>query len=194
MNNERTHPMSLLLASGSPRRRELLGLITHDFTVRVSHVNEESILAPDPAHLALALATAKAKDVAALYPDDVVLGCDTVVDCGGQVFGKPHDEEDAARMLRALSGRAHRVHTGVCVCCRGQAAAAVETTVVHFDPITEDDLLAYVRTPEPYDKAGAYAIQGHAALWCSGIEGCYYNIMGLPVRRTAQLLKEFLPL
>ena len=186
--------MSLLLASGSPRRRELLGLITHDFTVRVSHVNEESILAPDPAHLALALATAKAKDVAALCPDDVVLGCDTVVDCGGQVFGKPHDEEDAARMLRALSGRAHRVHTGVCVCCRGQAAAAVETTVVHFDPIAEDDLLAYVRTPEPYDKAGAYAIQGHAALWCSGIEGCYYNIMGLPVRRTAQLLKEFLPL
>ena len=70
----------------------------------------------------------------------------------------------------------------------------METTVVHFDPIAEDDLLAYVRTPEPYDKAGAYAIQGHAALWCSGIEGCYYNIMGLPVRRTAQLLKEFLPL
>lgn len=182
--------MPILLASASPRRRELLGLITHDFTVCVSHVDEAKISAPDPARLALALATAKARDVAAQHPDAVVLGCDTVVDCGGLVFGKPQDEADAARMLRALSGRAHQVHTGVCVCRGAQAAAAVETTLVRFDPIEEADLLAYVRTPEPYDKAGAYAIQGHAALWCSGIEGCYYNIMGLPVRRTAQLLKE----
>ena len=84
----------------------------------------------------------------------------------------------------------HRVHTGVCICRGRRAAATVETTVVHFSPIAEDDLCAYVRTPEPYDKAGAYAIQGHAALWCAGIEGCYYNIMGLPVHRTAQLLRE----
>lgn len=186
--------MSLLLASASPRRRELLGLITRDFTIRVSHVDEDAISAPDPAHLALALATAKARAVAAECPDDVVLGCDTVVDCDGLVFGKPHSESDAARMLRALSGRDHKVHTGVCVCRGTQGKAAVETTVVHFDPIDEDDLLQYIRTPEPYDKAGAYAIQGHAALWCRGIEGCYYNIMGLPVRRTAQLLREFLPL
>ena len=94
-------------------------------------------------------------------------------------------------MLHALSGRAHRVHTGVCVCQGRRAAATAETTLVHFSPIAEDDLRAYVRTPEPYDKAGAYAIQGHAALWCAGIEGCYYNIMGLPVHRTAQLLREF---
>ena len=99
-------------------------------------------------------------------------------------------EADAVRMLRALSGREHRVHTGVCICRGRRAAATVETTVVHFSPIAEDDLCAYVRTPEPYDKAGAYAIQGHAALWCAGIEGCYYNIMGLPVHRTAQLLRE----
>ena len=97
----------------------------------------------------------------------------------------------AQAMLRALSGREHRVHTGVCICRGRRAAATVETTVVHFSPIAEDDLCAYVRTPEPYDKAGAYAIQGHAALWCAGIEGCYYNIMGLPVHRTAQLLREF---
>ena len=138
-----------------------------------------------------ALATAKACAVAEENPDDVVCGFDTVVECEGEVFGKPKDEADAVRMLRALSGREHRVHTGVCICRGRRAAATVETTVVHFSPIAEDDLCAYVRTPEPYDKAGAYAIQGHAALWCAGIEGCYYNIMGLPVHRTAQLLREF---
>ena len=129
--------------------------------------------------------------MAKLYPADTVLGFDTVVDCGGEVFGKPQDEADALRMLRALSGRTHKVHTGVCICKGGRAAATVETTLVHFSTIVEDDLRTYVRTPEPYDKAGAYAIQGHAALWCAGIEGCYYNIMGLPVHRAAQLLREF---
>ena len=164
--------MALILASGSPRRRELMSLITPDYTVITSDVDETKIAADSPAHLAKALATAK-------------------VECEGEVFGKPKDEADAVRMLRALSGREHRVHTGVCICRGRRAAATVETTVVHFSPIAEDDLCAYVRTPEPYDKAGAYAIQGHAALWCAGIEGCYYNIMGLPVHRTAQLLREF---
>ena len=178
--------MALILASGSPRRRELMSLITPDYTVITSDVDETKIAADSPAHLAKALATAKARAVAEENPDDVVCGFDTVVECEGEVFGKPKDEADAVRMLRALSGREHRVHTGVCICRGRRAAATVETTVVHFSPIAEDDLCAYVRTPEPYDKAGAYAIQGHAALWCAGIEGCYYNIMGLPVHRTAQ--------
>ena len=142
--------MALILASGSPRRRELMSLITPDYTVITSDVDETKIAADSPAHLAKALATAKARAVAEENPD-----------------------------------------TGVCICRGRRAAATVETTVVHFSPIAEDDLCAYVRTPEPYDKAGAYAIQGHAALWCAGIEGCYYNIMGLPVHRTAQLLREF---
>ena len=188
---ERKHTMALILASGSPRRRELMSLITPDYTVITSDVDETKIAADSPAHLAKALATAKARAVAEENPDDVVCGFDTVVECEGEVFGKPKDEADAVRMLRALSGREHRVHTGVCICRGRRAAATVETTVVHFSPIAEDDLCAYVRTPEPYDKAGAYAIQGHAALWCAGIEGCYYNIMGLPVHRTAQLLREF---
>ena len=183
--------MSLILASGSPRRRELMALITPDSRLGTGGVGERGFAADTPARLPQALAAAKARAVAAQYPGDVVVGCDTVVDCGGVVFGKPRDEADAVAMLRALSGRAHRVHTGVCVCRDGQAAATVETTTVHFAPIPEEELLAYVRTPEPYDKAGAYAIQGHAALWCAGIEGCYYNIMGLPVHRTAQLLREF---
>ena len=177
--------MALILASGSPRRRELMALITPDYTVITSDVDEGKIAADTPAHLAQSLASAKARAVAKLHPADTVLGFDTVVDCGGEVFGKPQDEADALRMLRALSGRTHKVHKG------GRAAATVETTLVHFSPIVEDDLRAYVRTPEPYDKAGAYAIQGHAALWCAGIEGCYYNIMGLPVHRAAQLLREF---
>ena len=183
--------MALILASGSPRRRELMSLITPDYTVITSDVDETKIAADSPAHLAKALATAKARAVAEEHPDDVVCGFDTVVECEGEVFGKPKDEADAMRMLRALSGRAHRVHTGVCICRGRRAAATVETTSVHFSSIEEGDLRIYVRTPEPYDKAGAYAIQGHAALWCAGIEGCYYNIMGLPVHRTAQLLREF---
>lgn len=152
--------MALILASGSPRRRELMSLITHDYTVITSDVDETKIAADSPAHLAKALATAKARAVAEENPDDVVCGFDTVVECEGEVFGKPKDEADAVRMLRALSGREHRVHTGVCICRGRRAAATVETTVVHFSPIAEDDLCAYVRTPEPYDKAGAYAIRG----------------------------------
>lgn len=183
--------MALILASGSPRRRELMNLITPDYTVVTSDVDESTLFADTPARLAQSLAAAKARAVAAQHPGDLVFGFDTVVDCGGEVFGKPADEADAVRMLRALSGRAHKVHTGVCLCRGGRAASTVETTIVHFAPIEEADLLAYVRTPEPYDKAGAYAIQGHAALWCSGLEGCYYNIMGLPVHRAAQLLRQF---
>ena len=183
--------MALILASGSPRRRELLGLITRDFVVQISHVDEDAISAPDPARLALALAAAKARAVAADAPGQVVLGCDTVVDCGGEIFGKPADRADAVRMLHALSGKAHQVHTGVCVCQGDVCKSFVATSTVRFYPIEEATIQAYADTPEPYDKAGAYAIQGHAALWCRGIEGCYYNIMGLPVSRLARLLREF---
>lgn len=182
--------MALILASASPRRRELMALVDPDFTVAVSDVDEDAIRAGTPAQLAQALAAAKAQAVAALHPADTVIGFDTVVDCGGEVFGKPHDKAAALAMLRALSGKAHRVHTGVCVCRGGQAAATVETTVVHFAPIPDAELNAYVETAEPYDKAGGYAIQGRAARWCSGIEGCYYNIMGLPVHRAVQLLAQ----
>ena len=108
--------MALILASGSPRRRELMALITPDYTVITSDVDEGKIAADTPAHLAQSLASAKARAVAKLHPADTVLGFDTVVDCGGEVFGKPQDEAAALRMLRALSGRTHKVHTGVCIC------------------------------------------------------------------------------
>ena len=119
--------MSLILASGSPRRRELMALITQDYTVITSDVDESEITADTPAHLAQSLATAKAEAVAAAHPADTVCGFDTVVECDGAVFGKPRDEADALRMLRALSGRSHKVHTGVCVCRGGRKLACAES-------------------------------------------------------------------
>ena len=183
----------LVLASNSPRRKELLAGLDVDYEVRVLPGIDESYpdgLSGEEIPKYISRKKAEAYE-AIMQPDELIITADTIVWTDGKVLGKPKDEADAVRMLRALSGRAHRVHTGVCICRGRRAAATVETTSVHFSPIEEDDLRIYVRTPEPYDKAGAYAIQGHAALWCAGIEGCYYNIMGLPVHRTAQLLREF---
>ncbi len=183
--------MSLILASGSPRRRELMALITPDYTVCTSDVDESQISAATPALTAQALAEAKCRAVAKDHPEDVVIGCDTVVDFAGEIFGKPRDREDAVRMLRALSGAEHQVHTGVCVCQGQRCESFTATSKVRFYPIDEAAIQAYVDTAEPYDKAGGYAIQGTAALFCEGIEGCYYNIMGFPVSRVAQILKKF---
>ena len=181
-------PMALILASASPRRRELLSLITKDFTVETSQVDEAAITAPTPAKLAQALADAKCRAVAAQHPEDIVIGCDTVVDYAGRVFGKPKDHEDALRMLRALSGAQHHVHTGVCIAYPGGEERFTVTTKVKFYPVEEAQLEAYAATGEPYDKAGAYAIQGGAAAFCEGLEGCYYNVMGFPVSRVARAL------
>lgn len=181
----------LILASGSPRRKELLALVTPDFTVKVSDVDESAITAPTPAELAKALARAKCLAVAETEPEALVLGSDTVVEFEGEVFGKPKNRQDAQRMLQALSGKRHYVHTGVCMAQGDHIENFVVSSAVDFFPIEEVDLQGYIDTKEPYDKAGGYAIQGHAAVWCKGIEGCYYNIMGLPVSQVAQALKKF---
>ena len=183
--------MSLILASASPRRKELLALVTPDFTVKVSDVDESAITAPTPAGLAKALARAKCLAVAETEPEALVLGSDTVVEFEGEVFGKPKNRQDAQRMLQALSGKRHYVHTGVCMAQGDHIENFVVSSAVDFFPIEEADLQGYIDTKEPYDKAGGYAIQGHAAVWCKGIEGCYYNIMGLPVSQVAQALKKF---
>ena len=183
--------MALILASGSPRRRELMSLITPDYTVITSDVDETKIAADSPAHLAKALATAKARAVAEENPDDVVCGFDTVVECEGEVFGKPKDEADAVRMLRALSGKTHQVHTGVCIAKGDRVEHFVDSCKVTFFPLSEEEIDFYASTKEPYDKAGAYAIQGRAALWLDRIEGDYYTIMGLPVSRTVRLIEQF---
>ena len=181
----------LILASGSPRRKELLALVTPDFTVKVSDVDESAITGPTPAELAKALARAKCLAVAETEPEAFVLGSDTVVEFEGEVFGKPKNRQDAQRMLQALSGKRHYVHTGVCMAQGDHIENFVVSSAVDFFPIEEADLQGYIDTKEPYDKAGGYAIQGHAAVWCKGIEGCYYNIMGLPVSQVAQALKKF---
>ena len=184
--------MKIVLASQSPRRRQLLALITPEFRVQVSQVDEHKIQAPDPAALARALAEAKARAVAAqCAPDEIVIGSDTVVDCDGQVLGKPADAADAARMLRLLSGRTHLVHTGVCLARGGQSESFVHTSQVEFYPLNEEEIAAYIATGEPFDKAGAYGIQGGAALFCKEIRGDFFSIMGLPVSLLARHLRAF---
>lgn len=181
----------LILASGSPRRRELLSLYTTDFTVCVSDFEESGVTAETPAKLVEQLARGKCLAVAAQHPGAVVIGCDTVVDVQGEVFGKPHSVEEARRMLRALSGAVHEVHTGVCISDGTRTESFVDSCRVKFFPISEEEIERYTATEEPYDKAGAYAIQGRAALWLDAIEGDYYTIMGLPVSRTVRLLEQF---
>ena len=182
----------LILASGSPRRRELLSLYTTDFTVCASDFDESAVTADTPAQLVEKLARGKCLAVSAQHPGTVVLGCDTVVDVNGEVFGKPHSVEDAKRMLRALSGATHAVHTGVCISDGVRTESFVDSCRVTFFPLSEEEIDFYASTQEPYDKAGAYAIQGRAALWLDRIEGDYYTIMGLPLSRTVQLLDHFL--
>ncbi len=184
--------MSLILASGSPRRRELLSLYTTDFTVCASDFDESTVTADTPAHLVEQLARGKCLAVSAQHPGDVVIGCDTVVDVNGEVFGKPHSVENAKQMLHALSGATHEVHTGVCISNGSRTESFVDSCKVSFFPLSEEEIDFYASTKEPYDKAGAYAIQGRAALWLDCIEGDYYTIMGLPLSRTVQLLARFL--
>ena len=180
---------ALILASGSPRRRELLSLYTTDFTVCVSDFDESTVTADTPAHLVEQLARGKCLAVAKDHPGAVVLGCDTVVDVGGEVFGKPHSPADAKRMLRALSGATHEVHTGVCISDGERTESFVDTCRVKFFSIPEAEIERYAATEEPYDKAGGYGIQGLAGLFIREITGSYSGIMGLPVFETGALLR-----
>ncbi len=182
--------MALILASASPRRRQLLALLTPAFTVAVAPVREADFAAPDPARLAQRLALEKCRAVAATHPRDCVLGFDTVVEVDGAVLGKPRDAADAARMLRLLSGRTHRVHTGVAAMQGQRTLCRTQTTAVRFATLNEAEIAAYVATPEPYDKAGGYGIQGAAARFVLGVEGCYFNVVGLPVRAVYEVLTE----
>lgn len=186
----------LILASASPRRKELLRQIGLAFEVRVSGVDEDGLSLPDdPVSHAVTLALAKAQDVAGKTADGCVIGADTVVAVEEHILGKPADEADAMRMLRLLSGRTHQVVTGVAV-IRVSAGLTVATatghaaTDVRFRDVSDGELLAYVATGEPMDKAGAYAIQGRAALFIEGINGDYFNVVGLPLFTLASLLRR----
>lgn len=180
----------LILASGSPRRQELLGLITRDFLVRPTGC-DETLCCADPAEHARQLALRKcAAALEQAGPEDAVIAADTVVFSDGILLEKPTDEEEAAAMLRRLSGRTHTVCTGVAVAFRGQTRSFAEETQVTFYPLSEEQIDWYVSTGESMDKAGAYGIQGRGALLVRGIRGDYANVVGLPVSRLFRLLQE----
>ncbi len=179
----------IILASQSPRRREILAQAGIPFVVRVPGIEESMAEGESAAEYVLRLATDKAAAIEA-RPGDYVLAADTAVVCGESVLEKPHSEEDAARMLRLLSGREHEVLTGVCLRQGERVWQGVESTRVRFAAMTEEEILGYARSGEPLDKAGGYAIQGLASRYVEGIEGCYFNVVGLPVGRVYRMLKE----
>jgi septum formation protein len=178
----------LLLASKSPRRREILENAGIPFEVRAADVHETRSDGEAPLDYVHRLARDKAAAVHAL-PSDIVLGADTVVTIDEHVLEKPQDEADARRMLRLLSGRDHEVITGICLRSAGQSIVDAERTTVRFSELTDDEIDVYVQSGEPMDKAGAYAIQGLASRFIERIDGCYFNVVGLPVARVYRHLK-----
>ena len=182
----------LILASKSPRRKELLKQIGIPFVVVVSDAEEVSGNSWTPAALVVENAKRKARAVAEKYPDSPVLGADTVVSVvslEGKIFGKPKDKDEARKMLTALSGKMHEVTTGLALINRNEIRTTNVTTKVFFDTMTKADIDAYIATDEPMDKAGAYAIQGKAARFIEKIEGSYSNVVGLPLNALIQLGK-----
>ncbi len=178
----------VILASGSPRRRELLAYIIKDFDVIPSGIEETA--SGSPARQVRQLAADKAADIARQYPDAIIIGADTLVAIGPRVLGKPKDEADAAAMLRKLSGRTHRVYTGVAVVSNSATHVAAQATRVTFCPLSDEEIQDYIATGEPMDKAGAYGIQGYGGKFITGIHGCFFNVMGLPLNRLYTMLKQ----
>ena len=187
----------LILASASPRRRELLTQAGFNFRVHPAHIPEDLQAGEDPIAYVTRLAREKARAVydqlAAAEPRIAVLGADTTVTLDNHILGKPEDAADAARMLRLLSGSTHRVITGVSLVSAVGVETAAEVTAVQFLTLSDAEIEAYVATGEPMDKAGAYAIQGRAARWIPRIEGCYFNVVGLPIALVATLLEGSRP-
>ena len=184
-----TQKCPLILASGSPRRKEILDTMGLEFSVDVSDADES--FAGTPKEMVLELSRRKAQAVASRHSGAIILAADTLV-YGDEVLGKPHDRQDACRMLRELSGQAHEVVTAVVIRDSSREIAFTDSTTVHFAPLEESEIDYYVDNFKPYDKAGAYGIQewiGYAAI--TGIEGSYFNVMGLPVHRLYEELKSF---
>jgi septum formation protein len=186
----------LVLASASPRRRELLAQAGFAFSVRPARILEDPRANEDPIAYVTRLAREKANAVfreissEESAPPQVVLGADTTVTVDNHILGKPADASDAARMLRLLSGRTHLVITGVAVVTPRSAEVAAEVTAVRFLTLCDREIEDYIATGEPMDKAGAYAIQGRAARWIPRIEGCYFNVVGLPLALVASMLES----
>lgn len=184
--------MNIILASQSPRRRELLGLLGIPFTVRVADIDET--MKPGASAYSEVARVSRLKAMAVpREQEDLVIAADTIVVCDGRILGKPRDPEEAKDMLRLLSGRDHQVMTGLTVLRGEQAAVVTEVTDIHFRELSEGEIQAYVASGDPMDKAGAYGIQSGAALFCDRICGDYYNVVGLPVCRLTEIMKQMAP-
>lgn len=177
-----------VLASASPRRQELLKLLLADFEVLPSDVNEVSHAGERPEELVVRLARTKALAVQVWRPSACIVGADTVVACEEKILGKPASNEEARSMLRKLSGKTHQVMTGVCLLQRDAMYLECSRTDVTFYRLTEQEIEHYLRSGEPFDKAGAYAIQGLGARFVERIDGCHFNVVGLPVSRLYQMM------
>ena len=187
----------IILASASPRRREILSMLRIPFTVVVANANEDSETR-DPVLLVQELALRKGDAVRArlresgeMHENTLILASDTVVAIDGEILGKPQDEEDARAMLRRLSGKAHKVTSGIALLTDTRTVTAYEETEVRFSALSEAEIDRYVKSGEPMDKAGAYAVQGLASVWIEGLSGDYFNVVGLPVYRLNVTLREF---
>lgn len=183
--------MNLILASASPRRRELLSHFTRDFSIDPAAGPETPPDHAAPGDIVKALSAAKAAEVASRHPGDLILAADTIVELDGTVLGKPHDRADAARMLRVLSGREHRVYTGITLARDGEIVSEAEMTRVFFREMSDREIAAYVDSGEPMDKAGAYGYQGLAALFVERIDGDFFNVVGLPLCRLGRMLSAW---
>ncbi len=183
--------MKIILASASPRRRELLERLGLCFEVRTAPHDETMNPAANPADEVARVSRLKAEAVRPSCADgDVIIAADTIVVCDGLIMGKPHSEEAACSMLRRLSGREHQVMTGLSVLCGSKEETTTVTTTLRFRSLSEREISAYVATGEPMDKAGAYAIQGLASMFVTGLDGDYYNVMGLPVCTLVGMLRR----
>ena len=181
----------LVLASASPRRSEILSSLGFEFEVIHPDVDENEILWKDPEKIVTLLAELKAVDVLGGKPRKTVIGADTVVVCEGIVLGKPGSREETISMLERLSGRSHKVLTGIALAALPNIRLVeVETTIVRFRELSGSEIEKYADMDEPADKAGAYAIQGHASVFVERIEGCYLNVVGLPVQRLFKMFRK----
>lgn len=187
--------MKFILASKSPRRREILENLGLDFRIVTSEADESYSEGTSPSDVVMTLSARKAAAVKAHLEkegedlsDTVIIAADTVVSASGEILGKPKDKEDSERMLRLLSGSEHSVLSGITVIYNGSSASAYEETFVRFSQMSEKEIKWYAESGEPDDKAGAYAIQGYASMWVEGIDGCYFNVVGLPVACLRKLL------
>ncbi|MEG0371263.1 MAG: Maf family protein [Clostridium sp.] len=181
--------MEIILASGSPRRQDILNLFPVEFKTQVSNINEDVDI-DDPYILVEKLSFDKAMDVAVNNPDSIVIGADTIVYLDGVILGKPKSKEEAFDMLKSLSGRRHEVITGISIVIGNKKIQLKdhETTGVFFKYLSDEEVLSYIETGEPFDKAGSYGIQGIGSIFIDKIEGCYFNVVGLPTNKLYNLL------